>query len=134
MHYRGEYTPAAYGADFARNLRWGYHTRYGRGRYLDPYRGGGSYGRGYGRAASGGFHAARPLPRGPWRRPYEREPRRPRFRRGRTAARRYDEAYPYFGSAAAVEGAQGYPPGNSLNPDVYGAGFGPNRSYYDDEY
>ena len=160
MRYDREYRRARYDHDYGRpsyddafthNPRLGYWTRYGEGTESSPYRGGGSVGRGYGRAADLGFD--RPY-RGAWdvreveygrRRQGGREDRlgrddrrrareRREGRRPGTAARARDRAYPYFGSAAAFEAASGYPPGESLNPEIPRHWRGPDPSYYDDEY
>ena len=50
--------------------------------------------------------------------------------RGGRAARpaRPDGSYPYFGSAAALEAAAGYPPGGTLNPDAYPRGWWPEMT------
>lgn len=113
---RRRQTPAAYGADYTRNLRWGYRPEYGAGSAQEPYRGGGSFGRGYGRAGYAGPHN----PATPSDLEYRVERRRRERRRWPgTAARDYDRAYPYFGSAAAVEAAQGYPPDDTLTPETY---------------
>jgi len=139
MNDRRRMTRAAYGGDYLHNLRWGYHRRYGEGSDTDPVRSGGSFGRGYQRAGDRGLrepNAPRRSRRGyadeyHYRErgydsdegPFTREGRGRWGRRGArrpgTAARDYDEAYPYFGSAAAMEGAQGYPPGVSLVPETY---------------
>lgn len=60
--------------------------------------------------------------------------RRRRGSRPGTAARSYDQAFPYFGSAAAVEGATGYPPGDTLSPEIPVHLPGPDPSFYDDDY
>jgi hypothetical protein len=126
---RRRQTPAAYGADYTRNLRWRYRSEYGEGSRQEPYRGGGSFGRGYGRARYLGPHNPT-TPAGP---EYRFERRRPRRWPG-TAARDYDRAYPYFGSAAAVESAQGYPPGDTLVPESYPARVWRRPPGYDGEY
>lgn len=139
------YGSSPYDDEYTHNLRWRYRTRYGEGTEFSPYRGGGSVGRGYGRAQDLGF--SEPF-RGAWdayeveyarrRRGSREERRRTREpRRGRrpgTSARARDRAYPYFGSAAALEAAAGYPPGESLNPEIPRHWRGPDPSYYDDEY
>lgn len=130
MARRREYPPVTYGADYTHNLRWRYRSRYGEGSFDEPFRGGGSFGRGYRRAGWAGPWSAEagmerfevpPVRYGFEYRPGGRRPRRFRrpYRRPGTAARDYDRAYPYFGSAAAVEAAQGYPPGDTLNPETY---------------
>lgn len=40
-------TAVADGGGYTRDLRWGYRAGYGEGTFPEPYRGGGSYGRGY---------------------------------------------------------------------------------------
>lgn len=139
MRYHRDYTPAAYGEDYLHNLRWGYHhTQYGEGDPFHPFEGGGSFGRGYQRASDLGLREPRPGPRrvryggdynggrrGRYRRPY---------RRPGTAVREYGRAYPYFASAAAVEAAQGYPPGDTLSPETYPGWVPPHRPPYDEEY
>lgn len=122
-------TRAAYGADYTHNLRWRYRTGHGQGSESDPYEGGGSYGIGYGRAWGSGPRS----PRAPYDEEYRRTRRRGRRRPG-TAARDYDQAYPYFGSAAAVEGAQGYPPGDTLVPETHAPPEWPPRRRYDEDY
>ena len=101
---RRRQTPAAYGADYTRNLRWRYRSEYGEGSRQEPYRGGGSFGRGYGRARYLGPHN----PTTPAGREYRFEHRRPRRWPG-PAARDYDRAYPYDhyrGDAAAQSEAR----------------------------
>jgi hypothetical protein len=127
MKYHRDYTPATYGADFTHNLRWRYRSSYGEGSPPEPYRSGGSFGRGYGRTGYLGTHA----PSAPYGAEYAR---RRRFRRPGTAARDYDRAYPYFGSAAMVEGVQGYPPGDSLTPESYPREPGPARGQYGEDF
>jgi hypothetical protein len=121
-------TRAAYGADYTRNLRWGYRPGHGAGSNMAPYLGGGSFGQGYGRAWITG-------PRSP-RTPYDEEyrPRGRSRRRPGTAARDYDRAYPYFGSAAAMEGAEGYPPGDTLVPETRPRRAWPPHRWYDEEF
>jgi hypothetical protein len=134
MEYRREYTPAAYGADYTRNLRWRYRTRHGEGSYEEPILMGGSFGRGYRRAGLTGPRDASPPPRG-YGREYGRSRRfRGPSRRPGTAARESGRAYPYFGSAAAVEAAQGYPPGDTLSPETYPRGQVPWSGRYGEEY
>lgn len=138
---RRGYSPAGYGADYLHNLRWRYRTGYGSGRDVDPYRSGGSFGRGYERAADLGARSAEPGPppqaerRPPYygRHPggYRGESRR---RRPGTAARDYGRGYPYFGSAAVVEAAQGYPPGSTLRPEISPPPFGWGTEEYGEEY
>ncbi|HEX6941004.1 MAG TPA: hypothetical protein VF158_16415 [Longimicrobiales bacterium] len=161
MHRRRDYTPAGYGADYLHNLRWRYRTWYGTGRGGDPFRRGGSFGRGYTRADDLGSGSVEPgpRPRAPTAAPYYgrhpggyrgREARAPRGRRearalwrgreghGRrragTAARDYGRAYPYFASAAVVEAAQGYPPADTLNPETYPPALGWGVGDYGEEY
>ncbi len=122
-------TRAAYGADFTHNLRWRYRPGYGEGSATEPYRGGGSFGSGYGRAWAMGPQS----PRTPYEEEY-RPARRSRRRRPGTAARDYERAYPYFGSAAAVEAAQGYPPGDTLVPETHPQWPWPPRRWYDEDY
>lgn len=142
MDDRRRATRAAYGGDYLHNLRWGYHRRYGTGSEEDPVRAGGSFGRGYQRAADiGARELSAPVRGRVGRGGYDREFRHDERRHGSgedpyrgegggrwggrgarrpgTAARDYDRAFPYFGSAAALEGAQGYPPGDSLVPETY---------------
>lgn len=126
--------PVTYGADYTRNLRWRYRTTYGEGSYPEPIRGGGSFGRGYERAGLVGPRSPRPGPPIDYDEEYRRGRRRRRSRRPGTAARGYRRSYPYFGSAAAMEAAQGYPPGDSLIPDTYSRGARPSRTFYGDEY
>lgn len=140
-HRRRDYTPAGYGADYMHNLRWRYRTRYGSGRDVDPYRSGGSFGRGYERAGDLGARSAEPgaAPRFERRAPYYgRHPGgyrgAPLRRRPGTAARESWRGYPYFGSAAIVEAAQGYPPGGTLRPEVYPPPFGWGAVDYGAEY
>src|SRR5690625_400994 len=120
---------AAYGADYTRNLRWRYRRGHGSGREYDPYYSGGSFGYGYGRSWGLG-------PQSPPT-PYDAE-LRARERRARrwpgTAARDYDQAYPYFGRSAAFEAAQGYPPSDPLVPDDLPEGDYPRRQRYDEEW
>jgi hypothetical protein len=137
MDYRREYTPAAYGADYMRNLRWRYRRTYGRGSDTDPYRSGGSFGRGYQRAEDFGMRSADagPRPEGGYAAPYDRRHPggyRDRGRRPGTAARA--RGYPYFGSAAAFEAAQGYPPADTLHPEVYPPALGWGVGDYGEEY
>ncbi len=143
MDDRRDYTPAAYGADYLHNLRWRYRARYGEGSEDRPYRGGGSFGRGYRRATDLGFRGpyAGPWPRRGYAAPYYgRHPRGVRYRRRGpdwrrgTAARDYGYAYPYFGSAALVEASQGYPPADTLNPEVYPPALGWGVGDYGEEY
>lgn len=147
---RRESLDSAYAEDYTRSVRWGYQTRTGRGDEDSPYMSGGSVGRGYGRAADLGFgppptvedrvyvdesdrwRGAREP--GSVRRPLDASMRRGRRRRPGTANRARDPGYPYFGSAAAAEAAVGYPPGDSLNPEIPVRGRGPDPSFYDDEY
>jgi len=140
MTYRREYTRAGYEADYTHNLRWRYGTVYGEGTDDSPYRGGGSVGHGYRRAADLGFRDAAPGPaerydeayygRRPGRRRYAPRP----TRRAGTAARDYGGGYPYFGSAALVEASQGYPPGDTLTPELYPPGLGWGVGDYGEEY
>jgi hypothetical protein len=122
-------TRAAYGADYTRNLRWRYRPGHGAGSVTEPYQGGGSFGSGYGRAWGAAPHS----PPTPYDIEYRTERRAPRRRPG-TAARDYDRAYPYFGSAAAVEAAQGYPPGDTLVPETRPRIPWPPRRWYDEDY
>jgi len=130
-----------YETDYLRNVRWDYRTGYGSGQPDDPYRGGGSFGRGYGRVGDLGARSPEPgpPPRPGRSAPYYREhpggyrgesrPREP----GR-AARGAERGYPYFGSAAAIEGAQGYPPEDVLHPEAYSSTLGWDRPHYAGEY
>jgi hypothetical protein len=138
---RRDPVPEGYESDYLRNVRWDYRIGYGSGESDDPYRGGGSFGRGYGRVGDLGARSPEPGP--PPRRersaPYYREhpggyrgesvPREP----GR-AARGAERGYPYFGSAAAIEGAQGYPPEDVLHPEAYPSALGWDRLHYAGEY
>lgn len=139
---RMEYTPAGYGADYMRNLRWRYRTYYGAGTGTEPYRGGGSFGRGYRRAGDLGARAAYPGPpprRGYAAPYYDRHPggyRHPRGRPRRRAEplRGPGAGYPYFRSSAIVEAVQGYPPADTLNPEVYPPALGWGVGDYGEEY
>lgn len=121
-------TRAAYGSDYTHNLRWGYRPARGEGSSSSPYLGGGSFGKGYGRAWATGPRS----PRTPYDLEYRSRYRSPR--RAGTAARDYDRAYPYFGSAAAVEAAQGYPPGDTTAADTGPRRVWPPDRRYDEEY
>lgn len=124
--------PSTYGADYTRNLRWGYRPRHGEGSATDPYLSGGSFGAGYGRAGTPGPHSP-PTPYDEEYREQVRTRSRVRRRPG-TAARDYGRAYPYFGSAAAVEAAQGYPPGDSLVPESHARPGWRTSNWYDEDY
>lgn len=138
---RREYTRAAYGGDYLENLRWRYRRTYGSGTDMDPYRTGGSIGRGYQRATDLGARDADPgpRPRRDYAAPYYgrhpggyRDRSRRDGRRPGTAAR--DAGYPYFSSAAITEAVQGYPPADTLNPEVYPPALGWGIGDYGDEY
>jgi hypothetical protein len=122
-------TRAAYGADYTHNLRWRYRPGYGEGSAALPYQGGGSFGQGYGRWGAPGPQS----PPTPYGAEYLPAPRGARRRPG-TAARDYDRAYPYFGSAAATEAAQGYPPGDTLVSETHARRQWPPRRWYDEDY
>lgn len=123
-------TRAAYGADYTRNLRWRYRPGYGEGSVSEPYQGGGSFGTGYGRAWGLGAQS----PPTPYDLEYRSARRRSTRRHPGTAARDYNRAYPYFGSAAAVEAAQGYPPGDTLVSETHGRRSWPPRRWYDEDF
>lgn len=125
-----DFTPAAYGDDYTHNLRWRYRPGRGEGTDDDPFFGGGSFGVGYGRAGGSGRYTS-PTPS---RQRMSRRNRARPHRRPGTAARDYDRAYPYFGSAAAFEAAQGYPPGDTLVPETHERTGWRTRNWYDEDY
>lgn len=138
---RRDPAPEGYETDYLRNVRWAYRTSYGSGEWDDPYRGGGSFGRGYGRAGDLGAHSPEPGPpprRGRSARYYRDHPGGYRGeslpREPERAERGAERGYPYFGSAAAVEGAQGYPPEDVLQPEAYPSAPGRERPRYASEY
>lgn len=89
MPSRRSPTPAAYGADYTHNLRWGYRAGYGQGTFPEPYRGGGSYGRGYDWAEDRPPDIReREFPGAP-----ESRPRRQHQRRRRRLSRRHSRLY-----------------------------------------
>lgn len=122
--------PASYGAEYTLNLRWGYRPGLGEGSADEPYLSGGSFGVGYGRAGTPGPHS----PPSPWGSDYRGRSRARSSRRPGTAARDYGRAFPYFGSAAAVDAAQGYPPGDTLVPESHERPGRLTRNWYDADY
>lgn len=122
--------PASYGADYTHNLRWGYRPGRGEGSAEEPYTSGGSFGVGYGRAGTPGPHS----PSASYGSEYRRSRRSSWRRRPGTAVRDYGRAYPYFGSAAAVEAAQGYPPGDTLVPESHERPGWATLNWYDIDY